>query len=539
MNELTAIIPFLNEGIEIANTLSGIRSTVGDRIEILLINDCSTDEFDYETCASQFNARYHKNKERMGVAVSRDLGVSMITTPYFLLLDGHMRFYNNRWLTRIVEELKSDKKILLCCQTKILYKNDGQIGVSETKQFGAYINLVDEERLLDATWNYFEAEPNEIVEDIPCILGAAYACSREYWQYLKGLSGLMYFGSDEAYISLKVWLDGGKCKLLKDVVVGHIYRSAFPYKVESVHTFYNKLLIAELLLPDQLRDITFKQTSVRTGNIFVSANSIIKEREHEISALKQYYRSILTVDFNSIYQWNANIHQKHDNVTLQRIADYLMKKSNQTSAIGLLNGKMGIVIFFAHYAQYTGLQHYDEFTENLLDEVYSMLGRNSPIDFQSGLCGIGWGIEYLVQNGLMEGNTDEILEDIDKKIMDIDVEHISDKSMEKGLCGIMHYVYARVLSAHINNRNTPIQEDFLNRLSLKISGIIHEKQEYEHSGIPSHFLLFINNGVILEKSIKLSHIITLPTYFDGTFKSQALGLRFGYAGVGIKKMRIT
>ena len=48
MNELTAIIPFLNEGIEIANTLQSIRSTVGDTIDILLINDCSTDEFNYE-----------------------------------------------------------------------------------------------------------------------------------------------------------------------------------------------------------------------------------------------------------------------------------------------------------------------------------------------------------------------------------------------------------------------------------------------------------------------------------------------------------
>jgi lantibiotic modifying enzyme len=96
-----------------------------------------------------------------------------------------------------------------------------------------------------------------------------------------------------------------------------------------------------------------------------------------------------------------------------------MENSNKISDVGLLNGKMGIVIFFAHYAQYTGLQRYDEFAENLLDEIYDALGRNSPIDFQSELCGIGWGIEYLVQNGLMAGNTDEILEDIDKKIMRI------------------------------------------------------------------------------------------------------------------------
>jgi len=86
MNELTAIIPFLNEGIEIANTLQSIRSTVGDTIDILLINDCSTDEFDYKAYALQYNARYYRNKERIGSAVSRDLGVSMIILMFFIII---------------------------------------------------------------------------------------------------------------------------------------------------------------------------------------------------------------------------------------------------------------------------------------------------------------------------------------------------------------------------------------------------------------------------------------------------------------------
>ncbi|MCL2651256.1 MAG: glycosyltransferase [Candidatus Azobacteroides sp.] len=536
--ELTVIIPFLNEGIEIANTLQSIRSTAGDTVDILLINDCSTDEFDYESCALQFNARYHKNKERIGVAASRDIGVSMITTPYFLLLDGHMRFYDNCWVARIIEELKPDEKVLLCCQTKVLHKENNQINISETKAFGAYINLVEEENLLNVAWNDFEAEPNTIIEDIPCILGAAYACSREYWQYLKGLSGLMYYGSDEAYISLKVWLNGGKCRLLKDVVVGHIYRTQYPYKVENIYILYNKLLIAELLLPNNLKKALNEQCKTRMDDVFVAASHIIMEREREISELKQYYRSILSIDFDSIYQWNANILQKHNNIALQRIAGYLMQNSNEIGDPGLLYGKMGIVIFFARYAQYTSIPYYEKFAETLLDEIYDMLGRNSSIDFQSGLCGIGWGIEYLVQNGLMEGNTDEILEDIDKKVMDLDMDNMDDMSLEKGLCGILHYVYARIVSAYNNQREAPFQKDFLNRLSQKLSRILQEKQETEHSSLISRFLSFINENIILEKSIRLNHIIILPAYFDSKFEQQSLGLRFGCAGVGLKKMRI-
>ena len=33
----------------------------------------------------------------MGVAASRDYGINYCTTPYFLLLDGHMRFYDAAW----------------------------------------------------------------------------------------------------------------------------------------------------------------------------------------------------------------------------------------------------------------------------------------------------------------------------------------------------------------------------------------------------------------------------------------------------------
>ena len=121
---LTVIIPFLNEGIEVENTLQSIRNTAGDSVEILIINDCSTDGFDYETTASKYNATYLFNEERLGVAASRDLGISMINTPYFLLLDGHMRFYENTWSIKLISELQKNERVLLCCLVKALTLNN-------------------------------------------------------------------------------------------------------------------------------------------------------------------------------------------------------------------------------------------------------------------------------------------------------------------------------------------------------------------------------------------------------------------------------
>ncbi len=72
MNELTVIIPFLNEGREIYETLADIRRTAGNRVEVLLVDDCSDDRHDYEGWARIFGVSYIRNDRRRGVAESRN-----------------------------------------------------------------------------------------------------------------------------------------------------------------------------------------------------------------------------------------------------------------------------------------------------------------------------------------------------------------------------------------------------------------------------------------------------------------------------------
>lgn len=129
--------------------------------------------------------------------------------------------------------------------------------------------------------------------------------------------------------------------------------------------------------------------------------------------------------------------------TLQRIARYLMLHSSFINNIGLLNGKMGIAIFFFHYAKYTNNKLYENFAGCLIDEIYAEININSPKDFKNGLCGIAWGMEYLIRNHFVQADADEVLEDIDKQILERDVRRISDNSLETGLKGIAYYVISR------------------------------------------------------------------------------------------------
>lgn len=69
--------------------------------------------------------------------------------------------------------------------------------------------------------------------------------------------------------------------------------------------------------------------------------------------------------------------------------------------------------------------------------------------FGHGLCGIVWGIEYLVQNGYMDIDTAEVCEELDSKIMQVSPLRIEEESIENGLEGL--FVYA---NAHLKrNRN--------------------------------------------------------------------------------------
>lgn len=93
---------------------------------------------------------------------------------------------------------------------------------------------------------------------------------------------------------------------------------------------------------------------------------------------------------------------------LRRSANVLLLNASFIDNLGLLNGKMGIAIFFYHFARYTGSKIFEEYASELLDEIYEEINTNTPVDFANGLTGVGWGIEYLVKNGFVEADTDEV-----------------------------------------------------------------------------------------------------------------------------------
>lgn len=62
---LTIVIPFSNEADLLRMTVENIFSTMDSHLtEILLIDDASTDYYDYQSLAVEFGAKYYRNSTK-------------------------------------------------------------------------------------------------------------------------------------------------------------------------------------------------------------------------------------------------------------------------------------------------------------------------------------------------------------------------------------------------------------------------------------------------------------------------------------------
>lgn len=309
MKEITIITCFLNEGEEVYNTLSDLQRHVDLSVcDVLVINDGSDDGIKYDAVMQQFPfARYVKNVVRQGVAACRDLGVALCRTPYFLLLDCHMRFIGQTWLSEVITALKRSDDTLLCCQTRFLRKKDGQLQVGHGPVCGARINFDDP--LLGCSWRAPSAADKAAGDlvPIPCVLGAGYAASKAYWQHLKGLEGLKSYGMDEQYISMKVWLSGGRCLLLRHTPIAHIYRyKDKPYANEPTAYFYNVMLLIETLFPEAEKEQRFDRLKQYNTEGYWQALKIFMQHKHDVDKLRKYYSEIFIRDFSDIISMSRN-----------------------------------------------------------------------------------------------------------------------------------------------------------------------------------------------------------------------------------------
>ena len=220
----------------------------------------------------------------------------------------------------------------------------------------------------------------------------------------------------------------------------------------------------------------------------------------------------------------------------EQIQHTLLLKSKFICDFGLLNGKTGVAIAFAYLYKQTQNVIFDDCMGELLDEILERTYKGLDIDFESGFAGIGWGMEYLIQNGFVEGDGVEVCGDLDLKIMERDPRRMTDLSLESGLEGLLHYIIMHLHGAIQKGSPLPFDDIYLQDLYFSV------RSTQKCNPSPSlHFLInkyvnWYNQKKDLEYQSDIAPFIKSADIGEIRCSEYSLGIRDGLSGVLLKQL---
>lgn len=294
--KLSVCMAALNES-HLIPTLKAIRETAGNKVDIIVVDDCSDVPVEIP---AEYNVNLIRNKERIGAGASKHLAALNSTTSHVTLWDAHMN-PEPGWYEKAMRRISPDDRWNVvhcgsCCgldtadftleeferSSAFIQVGIGQrclhkgtygrrIGVStfqfeqdgkkmsrtvkadeqviipaSSRYYGASLNLFgpnpkksDEFQVLEGVWA--EEKPGDDYE-ISCLMGACYFFSRKWYDYIRGLNGNKHWGSEEPLLTLKTYLAGGSVRIMKGVRIGHKFHSgSIPYTLYYYWKSYNKI----------------------------------------------------------------------------------------------------------------------------------------------------------------------------------------------------------------------------------------------------------------------------------------------------------
>lgn len=110
--KVSVIIPFYNRINLLINSIDSVLNNTFKNVEIVLIDDCSTDSIDslQEFIKDKKNIFYYKNKENKGPSYSRNVGIEKSTGEYIAFLDSDDEFMPNKITVQLSEMLLYNAK---------------------------------------------------------------------------------------------------------------------------------------------------------------------------------------------------------------------------------------------------------------------------------------------------------------------------------------------------------------------------------------------------------------------------------------------
>lgn len=215
-----------------------------------------------------------------------------------------------------------------------------------------------------------------------------------------------------------------------------------------------------------------------------------------------------------------------------RIAHALMLRSFFEPDLGLFKGKMGIVLALGEYSRKKENKIFVDFSFDLLEIIISKINKQLAFSLSNGLSGIGWGIEYLIQNEFVEGSSIDICEEIDQKIMETDPKRIWDMSLEDGFEGLLHYIFFHIQGACKQQTNLPFDSIYLSDIYNVCMRLKEKNIKKSLKFLLNAYIAFVDNNTLANYATNIfDFAFTVPNFQINELATYPLGLNEGLSGV--------
>jgi GT2 family glycosyltransferase len=234
--EVSVVIPALNEGDYLRRTVEQVRATLPPRGEIVVVDDGSADGCcDFLRAAPGGVRLLEPSPMRLGVSGARNKGAAAAAGEIVVFLDGHVDMRAG-WLDSLCAAARDPSVGAVgpgiavmgrpdCCGWGMRY-HDAALGIE----------------WLPAPPGVPPGEPPPAVA---MLAGACIAVRRDLFDAVGGFDeGLVRWGSEDAELSLRLWMAGYEQRIVPDVTIDHLFRERHPYAVDWAGILYNQLRVA-------------------------------------------------------------------------------------------------------------------------------------------------------------------------------------------------------------------------------------------------------------------------------------------------------
>ena len=231
-SEISAVVPALNEGPHLRTTVERLEETLPTGSEIVVVDDGSEDG-----CADFLRSTPRRvtlitqpRGAHLGVAGARNRGARAAKGVVIIFCDAHIDVPRG-WTAPLLDALQPAAAGAVAPVVSVM-------GAPSSKGFG----LRWTDAGLGVEWLPWQASRPH---PVPLLPGCCLAIRRDIFSAVDGFDeGLVRWGSEDAELSLRLWLLGYELALVPEVDVAHLFRPSHPYAIDWTTVIHNMLRVA-------------------------------------------------------------------------------------------------------------------------------------------------------------------------------------------------------------------------------------------------------------------------------------------------------